>query len=65
MGSPYVYMRVRNFNLVAAKADRQTAKLNSPPTFPAIWYKEAYIYSDLLTVHTQTIIKQDCNYRLG
>ena len=26
------------FNLAVAKADRQIAKFNSPPNFPAIWY---------------------------
>ena len=27
-----------DFNLAVAKADRQTAKFNSPPKFPAIQY---------------------------
>ena len=39
-GSPHVYtcMQVRNFNLAVAKADSQTAKFNSLPSFPAIQY---------------------------
>ena len=36
MGSPYVYMRVGNFG--GCNIDRQTAKFNSPPNFPAIRY---------------------------
>ena len=39
MGLPYVYMRVRNlvdFSLAVVELDRQTAKFNSPPNFPAI-----------------------------
>ena len=32
------YKILTDFNLVAAKADRQTAKFNPPPNFPAIQY---------------------------
>ena len=38
MGSPYVYMRVRNFGGAVVELDCQTAKFNSPPNFPAIRY---------------------------
>ena len=41
-GLPYVYTVSKyeilvDFNMAVAKVDRQTAKFNSPPNFPAIW----------------------------
>ena len=35
------YEILAHFNLAVAKVDRQTAKFNSPPNFPAIQY---YLY---------------------
>ena len=42
-----------DFNLAVVKEDRQTAKFNSPPNFPAIWYKYYAVLraSRIVTIH--------------
>ena len=45
------YEILAHFNLAVAKVDRQTAKFNSPPNFPAIRYMMClFVHSVVLVV---------------